>query len=116
MNDFSSNANLNSSYIKWLLEILGPVLLGSKPSEIISIPNFDKNKEQKLNDISTYFRKCKNINFIVIDNYGYKILFINRKSLYKILNNFDNKYFLKSLGYPHEVNIDTYLDILITKL
>ncbi len=116
MNDFSSNANLNSSYIKWLLEILGPVLLGSKPSEIISIPNFDKNKDQKLNDISTYFRKCKNINFIVIDNYGYKILFINRKSLYKILNNFDNKYFLKSLGYPHEVNIDTYLDILITKL
>lgn len=116
MNNFSSNANLNSSYIRWLLEILGPVLIGSKPSEIISIPNFDKNKSKKLSDISTYFSKCKNIDFIIIDNSGYKILFINKKSLSKILNNFDNKYFLKSLGYPCEVNIDIYLDILITKL
>ena len=116
MNTFSSKANLNSSYVRWLLEVLGPVLLGSKPSEIISIPNFDKNKNQKLNDICTHFNKCKNINVIIINNNGYKILFINKKSLSKILNNIDNKYFLKNLGYPSKVNIDTYLDILVTKL
>ncbi len=97
MNTFSSKANLNSSYIRWLLEVLGPVLIGSKPSEIISIPNFDKNKNQKLDDIYTHFNKCKNINVI-------------------ILNNIDNKYFLKNLGYPSKVNIDTYLDILVTRL
>ena len=49
---------INSSYIKWLIEILGPVILGSKPSEILNISSKDKDKKSKLNDINSFFSNC----------------------------------------------------------
>ncbi|WP_242824144.1 hypothetical protein [[Clostridium] dakarense] len=59
MNCYSCKNKMNSSYIKWLIELLGPVLLGSKPCEIITIPAFDNDKENKLKDIYMYFNNCK---------------------------------------------------------
>lgn len=45
---------INSSYIKWLIEVLGPVILGSKPAEILNLSSKDMNKESKLNDIKSF--------------------------------------------------------------
>ena len=35
---------INSSYIKWLIEVLGPIILGSKPAEILNLSSKDKFK------------------------------------------------------------------------
>lgn len=118
MNCYSCKNKINSSYIKWLLELLGPVLMGSKPSEILSIPNFDVNKEIKLDDIKNHFSLCSKVEFIVIDKKekGLKLLFVNKESLATQLNNIKIKNFLKFLGYPNVVNVDSCLNHLIEKL
>lgn len=118
MNCYSCKNKINSSYIKWLLELLGPVLFGSKSAEIISIPYFDANKEIKLNDIKNHFSMCSKIHFIVIDKKekGLKILFVNKESLANQLNNIKVKNFLKFLGYPNNMDVDSSLSHLIEKL
>lgn len=118
MNCFACHKTSNSSYIKWIIEILGPVLLGSKPSEIITIPKFDKDKDSKLKDIKSYFNICNKIQLIIIDmcDGSYKLLFINNILLSKTLKNLDIKYFLTSLGYPYNVDSKSYIDILIKKI
>lgn len=55
---------LNSSYIKWVIEILGPVILGSKPAEILNLPSKDKNKESKLNEIKSFFSNCSKLSYL----------------------------------------------------
>ena len=47
--------NSTSSYIKRILEMLGPVILGSKPSEILNISGKIDIKQSKLNDIQSFF-------------------------------------------------------------
>lgn len=109
---------INSSYIKWLVELLAPVLMDSKPAEIISIPNYDLNKKNKLYEISKYFSECKKINFFIIDkkNKSIKILFVNKIALEKTLKCKKSLNFLKFLGYPIEINVDLYISYLIDKL
>lgn len=116
-NSYCCKNKISSSYIKWLVELLGPVLIGSKPSEIINIPNHDINRDSKLEDINKYFKQCKKINFIIIDNNrGLKVLFINKYSLEKKLECKKTQNFLKFLGYPSDVCPDSYLDHLVMKL
>lgn len=109
---------INSSYIKWLIEILGPVILGSKPSEILNISSKDKDKKSKLNDINSFFSNCSKLtyNVINISDGGIRIIFINKISLSNVLNNKKCLNFLKFIGYPSEYNIDNYINILINKL
>ncbi|HSQ87569.1 DUF3793 family protein [Romboutsia sp.] len=118
MNCYTCKNKANSSYIKWLLELLGPVLFGSKPCEIINISYFDVNKDIKLNDIKNYFSLCSKINFIVIDKKekGLKILFINKESLTNQLNSIKIQSFFKFLGYPNSKDVDSCLNYLIEKL
>ena len=80
---------INSSYIKWLIEVLGPVILGSKPSEILNISSKDKDKKSKLNDINSFFSNCSKLtyNVINISDGGIRIIFINKISLSNVLNN-----------------------------
>ena len=109
---------INSSYIKWLIEILGPVILGSKPAEILNLSSKDMNKESKLNDIKSFFSNCSKLtyNVINISDGGIRIIFINKISLSNVLNNKKCLNFLKFIGYPSEYNIDNYINILINKL
>ncbi|MBO3445864.1 DUF3793 family protein [Clostridium sp. CCUG 7971] len=110
--------NTNSDYIKWILEVLGPVILGSKPCEILNIPLKDKMRVNKLNDIENFFSNCFKVNYEVISTTdgGTRILFINKKSLSKVLDNKKYINFLKFIGYPSNYSIDNYIDVLVDKL
>lgn len=116
-----SNTNcsnkINSLYISQILGLLGPVILGSKPSEILNISIRDINKESKLNDIKKFFSNCSKISYRVIymNDTSYRLLFFNKDTLN---NAFTKKSinFLKFIGYPKEFCFDTYLDILVDRL
>ncbi|MGL5328498.1 MAG: DUF3793 family protein [Peptostreptococcaceae bacterium] len=108
----------NSEYIKWVLNILGPVILGSKPCEILNISTRDNKKIEKIKDIENFFNSCSKISykFITMEDGGYRILFINKNSLKNVLSNKKCVNFLKFIGYPKNNNIDDYISILVNKL
>lgn len=109
---------VNSSYIKWILEILGPVILGSKPCEILNISSNDCLKEEKINNIDNFFKDCFRISykFINICDGSVRIIFFNKKSLKNVFSNKKCTNFLKFLGYPSYNCVDDYVDILVSKL
>lgn len=108
----------NSSYITWVLEILGPVILGSKPSEILNISTKDALRVEKLKEIKSFFSNCMKISYTIIDTYdgGTRVLFFNEESLSNVLSNKKCVNFLKFIGYPTSANVDEYVDILVDKL
>ena len=87
--DYSCKTNINSSYIKWLLEILGPVILGSKPCEIINISSKDLEGSEKIEDIKDFFKECSKVSYKIINisNRSTRILFINEEALDNVLTN-----------------------------
>ena len=107
-----------SSYIKRILEILGPVILGSKPAEILNVSGKIDAKKDKLNNIQSFFNNCSKISYHVINTHdgGIRVLFINKKSLSEVLSNKKSVNFLKFVGYPSNYDLDEYLNILINKL
>lgn len=116
--DYSCKNRIDSSYIKWILELLGPVILGSKPSEILNISAKDNEKNMKIKEIDSFFKKCTRISYEIIhkDNGSIRILFINKEALSKTFENKKCINFLRFIGYPYEYNIDTYMDVLLEKL
>lgn len=111
-------SKINSSYIKWLIEILGPVILGSKPAEILNLSSKDNNKETKLNDIKLFFSNCTRLSYEIINiqDGGVRIVFINKESLSKALSNKKCLNFLKFVGYPSNYDLEEYISVLIDKL
>lgn len=116
--NYSCKNNINSSYIKWLLEVLGPVILGSKPCEILNISSKDLKREEKIKEIKAFFNSCSRIKYevIKIEDGSSRILFINEEALDEVLINKKCMNFLKFLGYPKKYEISTYTQILINKL
>lgn len=110
--------NSTSSYIKRILEMLGPVILGSKPSEILNISGKIDIKQSKLNDIQSFFNNCSKISYRIINTHdgGVRVLFINEKSLSRVLSNKKCVNFLKFVGYPSKYNLNDYIDFLVYKL
>lgn len=53
----------NSSYIKRIIRLIGPVILGSKPAEIVNIPGGAEDKERKLKEIKEFFEGCKKVKY-----------------------------------------------------
>ncbi|MEF9991728.1 MAG: DUF3793 family protein [Romboutsia sp.] len=108
----------NSSYIKWVIEVLGPVILGSKPCEILNISAKDALKDDKLRNINLFFRNCFKISYKFITMYdgGIRILFINRSSLSKVLENKKCISFLEFIGYPSNNDVNEYINLLVNKL
>ncbi|QZY55367.1 DUF3793 family protein [Crassaminicella profunda] len=108
----------NDEFIKWLVQILGPVILGAKPSEILSFPSHDKTLNEKINKINHYFGNCKKISFKIFhfNHKSTKILFYKPVSLDGVLRDFKNAKFLKSIGYPKEYNLELYLNHMIEKI
>lgn len=116
--DYSCKNRIDSSYIKWILELLGPVILGSKPSEILNISVNDNNKEYKIKEIKSFFKSCTRLNYEILykDNGEIKILFINKEALSETLKNKKCVNFLKFIGYPNYYTLDNYINFLLHKL
>ena len=110
--------NSKNEYLTWLVGLLGPVLMGSKPAELISFPNFDNSKDNKINLIKEHFKICKRIKFKVISlkNNSTKVFFYNPDSLCMYLNEHKNKRFLQSKGYPLNYELNDYIDAMITTI
>ncbi|MCT4566429.1 MAG: DUF3793 family protein [Maledivibacter sp.] len=108
----------NDNFIGWLVEILGPVLIGSKPAELLSFPKHDKHVLRKIEDIHKHIGKCKRITYKLFNfkNNSIKILFYNPKALDKNLKDFRNMKFLKTLGYPRRYDLDTYVEFIVEKM
>ncbi|WP_243141211.1 DUF3793 family protein [Alkaliphilus pronyensis] len=117
-NCYCLNQNSNNEFIKWIVRALGPVLLGVKPSEILSFPGNDEisiNKKQNVKAIIKYSSKIKFKEF-TFPNGCSKILFYNVRLLDYTLNHGSNLKFLKRLNYPTEYSLNNYLDHLIMKM
>lgn len=110
--------NTSSLYIKRIIRLIGPVILGSKPAEIVNIPGCAEDKIMKLNEIEAFFSNCKRIKYkiITVDDNSKRVLFINEKSMNKRLDDKKCKNFLKFLGYPKEYDFEAYMKELIVRL
>lgn len=108
----------NSSYIKRILEMIGPVILGSKPSEIVNIPGTIEEKRVKLFQIQSFFSNCSKITYRIITTHdgGKRVLFINELSMNRVLSNKRCINFLKFIGYPSDYNFDGYINELVSRL
>ena len=105
----------NSLYIKRILEMLGAVILGSKPAEIINVPGSKEDKKIKLSQIEAFFSNCSRITYRIITTHdgGKRVLFINEKSMEKVLVNKRCINFLKFVGYIAEYQLHGYMDELV---
>ena len=108
----------NSLYIKRILEMLGAVILGSKPAEIINVPGSKEDKKIKLSQIGAFFSNCSRITYRIITTHdgGKRVLFINEKSMEKVLVNKRCINFLKFVGYPADYQLNDYMDELVFRL
>ncbi|QUH26471.1 DUF3793 family protein [Serpentinicella alkaliphila] len=111
------NLKDKTKYNKWIVEQLGPVLLGVKPAEILSFPTYNSlNDFQELIDM--LFKINNQVGFVVIypPEACMKILFYNRKILDETL--MDNRVikFLRKIGYPENYSLNNYLNLLTNKL
>lgn len=108
----------NSIYIKRVLEMIGAVILGSKPAEIINVPGSTEDKEIKLAQIESFFSSCSRITYRIITTYdgGKRVLFINKKSIERVLSSKKCINFLKFVGYPSEYKLNDYIDELVFRL
>lgn len=116
--DYSCKNRINSSYIKWILELLGPVILGSKPSEILNISLNDNRKEYKIKQINSFFKNCSRLKYEMVykNNGEIKILFINKQALTETLNNKKCINFLRFIGYPNDYTLENYINFLLNRL
>jgi len=110
-----STENQNDRFVKWIVQLLGPVLLGEKPAEIISFPQKDNIGLQRVKDM---FSKCSKISYkeFIAFNGSKKILFYNNKLLDSTLLDSRNLVFLKRISYTQEYSLEGYLDHLIKKI
>ena len=108
----------NSLYIKRILEMLGAVILGSKPAEIINVPGSKEDKKIKLSQIEAFFSNCSRITYRIITTHdgGKRVLFINEKSMEKVLVNKRCINFLKFVGYSSDYQLNDYMDELVFRL
>lgn len=116
-NCFCTRDNTDS-FTKWLFQLLGPVIFGVKPAEIISFPYSDKQNSYRLIEIK---RILNNTNKISYKEFSYcnkctKILFYNSTKLNNTLSEYRNLKFLKSSGYPNNYDFDRYLNFIIEKM
>lgn len=108
----------NSIYIKRILEMIGAVILGSKPAEIINVPGSNEEKKLKLSQIESFFSHCSRVTYRIITTHdgGKRVLFINEKSMEKVLSNKRCVNFLKFVGYSSNYELNEYMDELVFRL
>lgn len=105
-------------FLTWLLETLGPVIIGSKPAELISLSYQDAALAEKLKKIDGCIGKCRKICYEVFTykNSSIKVLFYNPISLSEQLSDHRNRRFLAGFGYAEHYSLKECLIHLIGKI
>ncbi len=108
----------NDTFLAWLVEVLAPVIMGSKPAEIISLPVNDKELSDKLVKIETSIGKCPRLAFRIFKykDTSIKVFFYNPAAANHHLSDCRNITFLRKLGYPAAYNLSEYIDFLVKKI
>ena len=72
----------------------------------------------KLSQIESFFSHCSRITYRIITTHdgGKRVLFINEKSMDKVLSNKRAINFLKFVGYSSECKLNNYMDELVFRL
>ncbi|SHK60808.1 Protein of unknown function [Tepidibacter formicigenes DSM 15518] len=92
--------NTNDNFIKWIVELLGPVIFGAKPAEILSFPDRGEDGIYKLKEIRGIIEKTDKTLYREFSycNKCRKILFYNPIALDNTLREHRNLKFLKNIG------------------
>lgn len=98
-------------HLTWLVGLLGPVILGAKPAEIISYRSFDCFRCQKLTQVEDAFRNVKRIKYrrIEQENHEIKMFFYDPEVLKKNLENPKIGAFLRRFGYPIGGSVEEHI-------
>lgn len=107
-----------TSFLYWLTEILGPVILGVKPSEILSFRLYEGENMMKIEAIQSTFNQSSKIAYqqISCHNHCVKILFYHPILLENTLKEQKNLKFLQRIGYHTQYDLKNYLDHLTKKI
>jgi hypothetical protein len=110
--------NSSDDYIKWLVQLLGPVLLGVKPAEILSFPQTNQDGINKMEIVKQVFHYCSKIGYkeVTLSNRCTKLLFYHKDSLNQTLSDSRNLKFLRQLGYSKQYDMEDYLKLLLDKM
>ncbi len=116
-NCFCLNEN-NDDFLKWYVELLGPVLLGVKPAEILSFPLDNPRNIEVFNRVTGLFQQSTQIQYKNIESHRRccKVFFFNDKALLQTLAEGYNHRFLIGMGYPKELTLDGYIEFLLIKM
>ncbi|MFT9494062.1 DUF3793 family protein [Anaerosolibacter sp.] len=110
--------NSSDDFIKWLVQLLGPVLLGVKPAEILSFPKNNQEGLNKMEIIKQVFQYCSKVGYkeVTISNRCTKLFFYHKASLNQALSDSRNLKFLRQLGYANNYDMEDYLNLLLNKV
>lgn len=102
----------NEDFYRWYIELLGPVILGVKPAEILSFPEGYNNNTEAL---KKFFEENTPLRF---EEYTYcskctKLFIYHPKALENTLLDIKNLKFLKGMGYPEVFSIGVYVDHIL---
>lgn len=102
-------------FLKWLVDVLGPVISGVKPAEILSFRHCDPNAFDKLKTISKHFMALPSLRCARrdISDGSTKVLFYHENALRQQLNHPSVKRYLQSEGYALSWTLSRTVDFLL---
>lgn len=104
-------------FIRWLVDLLGPVLAGVKPAEIMSFKRCDSYARQKITSIEQHMTNLPTLSIRIqeISDGSTKVLFYHRESLDSYLNKGTVRRFLATEGYPIYWGLERCIDELLSR-
>ncbi len=111
-NCFCRDGSNNEDFFKWYIELLGPVILGVKPAEILSFPEGYNSNTQLL---KAFFEENTPLRF---EEYTYcskctKLFIYHPEALKETLSEYKNLKFLKEIGYPASFSLEVYVNYIL---
>ena len=108
----------SDDFLKWYVELLGPVLMGVKPAEILSFPQTNERHLQMFLKVKDLFSQTNKMLHVDIENHGRcrKALFFNPDALEKTISDPKNLRFLQGQGYPRSHDSESHLIHRLSKM
>jgi len=104
-------------FLRWLVDVLGPVLSGVKPSEVLSFKNCDTHSQEKVATIKQYLSSLPTLGcrMHAIADGSTKVLFFHREALERQLNQKVVREFIAGEGYSVCWDLDGCITELLSR-